>query len=367
MTRIFLLLLCFLFIQASFSQQLYIRGQVIDDETGLPLKDASVYINNTTRGTITDEKGNFELGPFDPGRYEVVASYVGYDAVLYTAEITTTSFRISFKLNKKGTMLREVLVLTKETRERYLDIFKKNVLGISNIADKCQIKNIDEVQFASGENKDEIVAFTEKELEIENPELGYTIYFELMDFYFNKTTSMNYFYGYTRYIDWSKNEQAKKKWLRNRRQVYEGSTLHFFRSLVDRDLDKQGFTVYQSQKRRPLMITNQPIQKKPSVVLEDSIISLYADSSYRIYELKLDEDGLSIYYSKNTELKNQITKKKMLWDQPQRGSVSGLRLKKAPVLISEKGAVLTPLAIIYDGIWAFELLANMLPADYVDQ
>ena len=72
MVRVFLLLLFSSFTQHIFSQ-LYIKGRVTDSETQ-PLKGASVYINNTTKGTVTDENGEFQLGPFPPGRYEVVAS-----------------------------------------------------------------------------------------------------------------------------------------------------------------------------------------------------------------------------------------------------------------------------------------------------
>ena len=128
MTRIFLFFLCFLFIQNSFSQQFYIRGRVTDAETQLPLKGASVYINNTTKGSTTNDNGDFEIGPLQPGRYEVVASFVGYDALLYSAEIKSSNLRISFKVEKKEEVLREVLVLSKELRKRYLDIFKQFVI-----------------------------------------------------------------------------------------------------------------------------------------------------------------------------------------------------------------------------------------------
>src|SRR6187399_1016824 len=239
MTRIFLFFLCFLFIQNSFSQQFYIRGRVTDNETQLPLKGASVYINNTTKGSTTNDNGDFEIGPLQSGRYEVVASFVGYDALLYSAEIKSSNLRISFKVEKKEEMLREVLVLSSELRKRYLDIFKKYVIGISVAADHCQIKNIEEVQFASGDTKDEIQAYTEKALVIENPELGYTIHFDLLQFYYNKATNGAYFFGYTRFVDWGKDEKTKKKWIRKRRQTYEGSTVHFFRSLVISDRQKK--------------------------------------------------------------------------------------------------------------------------------
>jgi len=372
MTRIFLFFLCFLFLQNSFSQQFYIRGRVIDNETKLPLKGASVYINNTTLGTITDEDGNFELGTFQPGIYQVVASYVGYKPLLYSAEVNTSGFLIRFKLDKKETIIREVLVLNSETRKRYIEIFKKFVLGISNAAEHCSVKNIEEVQFASGDTKDEIRAYTEKELVIENPELGYTLYFELVDFNYSKADSRAFFFGYTRYVDWGKDEETKKKWLRKRREAYEGSTVHFFRSLIKKELAGEGFTVYQlgrlQRSENDTISADASVQKTTtgiqmeSKTIEDNMIRIYPDSVYRIYELLIAE-GWRINYAKNTSLKTEVMKKTFLV-QPRKGTLVGLRLRTAPVLINEKGIMLTPIGAYYEGVWAYERLANMLPEDY---
>jgi hypothetical protein len=373
MTRIFSFFLCFLFIQNSFSQQFYIRGRVTDIETQLPLKGASVYINNTTKGSITNDNGDFELGPLQPGRYEVVASFVGYDALLYSAEIKSSNLRISFKVEKKEEVLREVLVLTSELRKHYLDIFKKYVIGQTIAADRCQIKNIEEVQFASGETKDEIVAYTEKALVIENPELGYTIHFDLIEFYYDKATNGAYFFGYTRFVDWGKDEKTKKKWIRKRREAYDGSTIHFFRSLVNKQLAKEGFTVYQllnMQKEKKdsagMTVTIQKNTKGMQIAskaIEDSMIRIYPDSVYRIYELRLN-DGWRVMYSKNTDLKTEMMRKNFISGQPSTGTVSGLRLREEPVLVNERGIILTPIRLFYDGIWGYERLANMLPEDY---
>jgi hypothetical protein len=302
-----------------------------------------------------------------------VASYVGYDALLYAAEIRTSGIRITFKLEKKEEVLREVLVFTSELRKHYLDIFKKYVIGISVAADYCKIKNIEEVQFASGETKDEIVAYTEKALVIENPELGYTIHFDLLEFYYNKATTGAYFYGYTRFVDWGKDEKTKKKWVRKRKQAYEGSTVHFFRSLVNQQLAKEGFTIYQltnGQQKKKDTITikadspkNNPGLQMATKAIEDSMIRIYPDSVYKIYELRVN-DGWRIFYEKNTDLKLEITRKMPVIGQPPTGTVSGLRLREEPVLINARGIILTPIRLFYDGIWGYERLANMLPEDY---
>jgi hypothetical protein len=373
MIRVFLFFLCFLFIQNSFSQQFYIRGRVTDFETQLPLKGANIYINNTTKGSTTNDNGDFELGPLQPGRYEVIASFVGYDALLYSAEIKNSNLRISFKVEKKEEVLREVLVLSSELRKHYLDIFKKFVIGQSDAADRCQIKNIEEVQFASGETKDEIVAYTEKALVIESPELGYTIHFDLLEFYYNKATNGAYFFGYTRFVDWGKDEKTKKKWIRKRREAYDGSTVHFFRSLVNKNLIKEGFTVYQllkmqKEKKDSAGITitiqkNSQSMQMASKAIEDSMIRIYPDSIYKIYELRV-KDGWRVMYSKNTDLKTEMMRKSFISGQPSTGTVSGLRLREEPVLVNARGIILTPIRLYYDGIWGYERLANMLPEDY---
>jgi hypothetical protein len=312
----------------------------------------------------------------DAGRFEVVASYIGYQPLLFQADIKSTDLRISFRLDKKETMLREVLILTDETRKKYLEIFKKNVLGMSVAADRSKIKNIDEVQFATGENKNEIIAYTEKELEIENPELGYTIYFELIDFYFNKSNAATYFFGYTRFVDWSKERNAKRKWLKERRDAYYGSTVHFFRSLVNKKLDQEGFISYQlgpplKPKVDTIKGTNsfsvsigggQGMQAAARTK-EDSMYRIFPDSVYRIYELLL-RDGWRISYSKSTKLKQEVMRKTFIGGQSTNATVSGLRYREKPVLVSEKGILLTPMNLFFDGIWGYERLANMLPEDY---
>lgn len=375
-TRIFLAILFFLFIENTFSQQVYITGHVVDGESQQPLKGASVYINSTTKGSVTDDNGDFELGPLQPGQYDVIASFVGYDPLLYSAKLNTTNLRISFKLEKKEIVMREVLILTDQTRKHYLDILKKNLLGYSVAADHCTIKNIEEVQFATGENKDEIIAYTEKELQIENPVLGYTIYFELIDFYYNKATSATYFLGYTRFTDWGNDEKTKKKWLRKRRQSYEGSTIHFFRSLVNKQLAKEGFSAYQlttmkksktdTATQNGTFTMNTPAKQGMQIAsrtIEDSMIRLYPDSVYRIYELRV-RDGWRINFARSSKLKEEITSKMLINGQPPSGTISGLRVREEPVLVNEKGILLTPIRVFYDGMWSFERLANMLPEDY---
>src|SRR6476469_11049551 len=59
-----------------FSQSI-ISGQVIDSESKEPLVRASIFAQNTTKGTVSDSSGNFKIY-LDKGGYELIISYTGY-------------------------------------------------------------------------------------------------------------------------------------------------------------------------------------------------------------------------------------------------------------------------------------------------
>ncbi|MBN2820025.1 MAG: SusC/RagA family TonB-linked outer membrane protein [Bacteroidales bacterium] len=59
------------------SEKYSIKGQVIDAETKVPLIASSIYIANSTKGTVTDENGFFQLS-LSPGHYILECKYLGY-------------------------------------------------------------------------------------------------------------------------------------------------------------------------------------------------------------------------------------------------------------------------------------------------
>ena len=150
--------------------------------------------------------------------------------------------------------------------------------------------------------------------------------------------------------------------------------MHFYRSLVQRKLKEEQFAVqniYKKEMKReggvPQNITlNLGGSNSIDIavpVTEDSLLRVYSDSGYTIYEIKT-ADRLRILYAKNTALKQDITKNRIVGGQPRDGTVSGLRPFQPPILVDYRGRLLTPMAAYNDGMWAFERLANMLPEDY---
>lgn len=62
---------------SAFAQQGYIRGKVVDGETGEGLMGASIVKQGTTIGASTDFEGNYSLS-LDPGTHTIVISFISF-------------------------------------------------------------------------------------------------------------------------------------------------------------------------------------------------------------------------------------------------------------------------------------------------
>lgn len=74
-----------------------LSGYVFSDEDKLPIPGVQVYVEtpNGKSGTVTDSLGHFTIKPLNPGRYNLVISYVGYTRL----EITNINVRGDFETN----------------------------------------------------------------------------------------------------------------------------------------------------------------------------------------------------------------------------------------------------------------------------
>ena len=107
---IFLVLLtaCFAFAQNSGS----VTGRVIDVQSQLPLEGATVLIEGTTLGVITDAEGYFNLENIPPQAYNITVSYLGYQSqTLYNIIVKSVGTPpLLFKLEEITDELDEIVV-----------------------------------------------------------------------------------------------------------------------------------------------------------------------------------------------------------------------------------------------------------------
>src|SRR4030095_4574439 len=66
---------CFFITSNAIAQTSSLRGSV-RDANGLPMAGASVILDGTKKGTVSDASGNYEL-KVAPGNYTLIVSYVG--------------------------------------------------------------------------------------------------------------------------------------------------------------------------------------------------------------------------------------------------------------------------------------------------
>jgi TonB-dependent receptor len=136
--------LLFIFILINFSaatifgQTGQIAGKVIDDQTGEELIGASVIIQGTGIGTVTDLDGNFLLANVQEGSYNIVVSYLAYDDQIVKAEVTDGgTYRVDLKLQPITIGLGSVTVVGRQktsTEISLINSIKETNLIVSGIS-----------------------------------------------------------------------------------------------------------------------------------------------------------------------------------------------------------------------------------------
>ena len=94
-----------------------LRGSV-RDANGLPMAGASVILDGTKKGTVTDASGNYEL-KVSPGTYTLVISYVG--VVTQRKQVTVTAGSVSeniFEMQNSGDLNRVIVVGSRSSISR---------------------------------------------------------------------------------------------------------------------------------------------------------------------------------------------------------------------------------------------------------
>ncbi|MBS7787888.1 carboxypeptidase-like regulatory domain-containing protein [Flavobacterium sp. CYK-55] len=110
-----------LFGSLTFAQNIAIRGSIKDAQTKEPLLAASVGVQNSGLGTITNEEGLFQLSA--PKSSVIVITYLGYKTTaIPVSEFTQEVQNIALEPSEEK--LEEVIVTKTPLHEYLLDVFK---------------------------------------------------------------------------------------------------------------------------------------------------------------------------------------------------------------------------------------------------
>lgn len=242
-----LLLLIFLPIWA-FSQN-SISGTVISETDGQPIVGVSVFINNSTIGTVTDVNGNFMLRNLSTGKHEIVVSIVGYHKLSAVVEVPSSPLKIQLK--EKVTELKEVEIIAfdKNGWQNWGKLFMDTFIGTTFNAEKTQLKNRKDLRFKFYKSEQILVVSAVKPLIIENKSLGYDLEYHLETFEINfpKKTSL-----YAGYPFFKEHKKPSKKQLENRRLTYDASLIKFMRSLYHGKTAEEGYLIRKLEVKKNL-------------------------------------------------------------------------------------------------------------------
>ncbi len=87
-----------------------ISGHVTDAKTGQPLAGANILIAGTHWGATTDREGRYSIGGLLPGKYVVLARFIGYGTQKRIVRVGNKSITVNFKLHPQALKAPEVVV-----------------------------------------------------------------------------------------------------------------------------------------------------------------------------------------------------------------------------------------------------------------
>lgn len=291
-----ILIFLLLFLTIGVQAQTIITGKVVDESTNAKLSGVTIYINSSTIGTTTDEEGKFTLKVPFAGNLELVASHLNYQKRIVLI-LPNKNELILIALKPQDNILKEVVIkgtkIKGENFNRWGDLFSKILLGTDqHFVLNCKIKNPETMVFYFDKESNELSAYAQAPLVIENSNLAYRIKLDLENFKYSFNTDVLQFNYSTFFeelpIDKGK-EAAVKGW---RSSAYYGSQMHFMRSVYKNNLTNDRFTLYayKTHKNKEKERVNKIVQAK--------IAAVYAEKNNPNYELKYlfkNRDTISYY------------------------------------------------------------------------
>jgi hypothetical protein len=391
----FLLLLC-----VAGNSQTLLKGVVVDEEKNRPISNASVFLNTTTFGTVTNSQGSFEL-LIPNGKYELIVSSIGYDTYNETINTDKAPDFVTIRLKVKTQVMETVVVepYEKDGWNKWGKFFLENFIGTSANARNCRIKNIGAIHFRNSKKKNELSAIADEPLIVENKALGYTLQYQLESFVYNFKSRYLIYTGYPFFQPMKGNAGRQKRWERRRSEAYFGSMMHFMRAVYRDKIAEENFEVRSLQKIPNIekqRVKTAYSSNQHRVTTSEGTIALTTinkDTASYYDHILAQEDyrdvigknlvvGDSIAYGIDSTTaglyfkdyllviyKNKVAplEYRQLYPKSSTAMMSQIVLiNQKPVAIEVNGSYFNPVDLMSTGYWAWsEKIATMLPFDYV--
>jgi len=400
---LYLLGFLLIFSVSGFTQNFSISGKV-KDKNGEVIPGAGIYLSGYKTATVTTNDGKFTLGNLKPGNYDVLVQMMGFLPYTKNVILSDKSAVIEITLQENTIQLNEVVIRTDPNRERYINLFKEFFIGKTPNATKCKILNPQVLYTDYDDNMRVLTVKSNDFLVIENKALGYRLKYMLQFFEYNYNTHIVYYAGLPNFEELKGSGSKKRLWAKNREIAYYGSSQHFFKSLYQGRSEEEGFIINKLIKinntsRPPDSLINANIKRLTKAqhgvirfgsAVNDSLnywvtlkklpreistlnrAQVLTDTLVRQYQPNLKtmnyKDDLYVMYTKELETVDYTNNSGHSVGRPldvPNYEISVVHLLQAPVHFYASGGIHEPKALLFEGFWAYEKIADMVPMDYI--
>jgi hypothetical protein len=344
-----------------FAQAKYNVSGIVTNEKGEPLKSATVFIGGSERVMPADDNGRFKFADMPQGTFQLTVQMVGYEPLTQNIMIQSGPVNVEMKLKTKEIRLSEV-VIGRSKFDENLRMFTENFLGTSANAAQSVILNPKVLHF--GTRRRLLLAEADDFLIIENKRLGYRIHYQLIDFAHNIAEGSTLYHGEYSFEELSGTDEQKKEWARRRQETYQGSFMHFLRSVFQKNTLESGFIVrplygYGRERINPDVEDPYKVIIKDKQVLLDSLLTPIGTGfmSFKFNQLYVvyDPQKAASYTGSKSDETRMIIKA---------NSSSMLKLGSAEAIIDQKGNSTDYNNFFVRGRWAVKRVADQLPVEY---
>ncbi|MGY4385983.1 hypothetical protein ACVWYN_003033 [Pedobacter sp. UYP24] len=403
------LLMLFILVGWSFyccGQETYSIKGIIKDKKGETLPGASVYLSGYKMATVANNDGKFVLENLKAGNYDVLVQVIGFLPQTKNVIIFDKSVNVEIVLEENVMQLSEVEIKVDPNRGYYLNLFKKSFIGGTPNAEQCIIKNPEVIRTDYDKDTKILTVTATDFLIIENKALGYRIKYLLTYFENDGRENLLFYAGHPHFEEMEKSESRRKRYNKLREEAYLGSSQHFFNSLYHHRTKEDGFIIHKvakvpnkdrpseavinanlkrfitpytrgakvsdtptdsvkywrAKKNEPLILS---VLNRSEVLVDTLVKDMFSDVKSINYN-----DALYIIYTKEKESKeytqfsgNSVTRPNDISNY----QVSVVYQLLRPASFYENGSIFDPRSLLYEGFWAYEKVADMVPMDYIPQ
>jgi len=297
---------------------------------------------------------------------------MGYTIKMVPVNTSQSVGFLNVALSAKSNDLPEVVLRTyiKDGWKVWGKHFLNQFIGSYPLSADCKILNPEVIHFQFKKLDSVLIAFANETILVENKKLGYLLHYDLSEFRYDFINGLIFFQGYPLFED-LKNSTSKKV-LKKRMEIYEGSVMHFMRSLYTNKLRENNFEIRQ-------MIKTINIGGKPIIIDGNTKYDNSHKVSFEFTSGLLSADSVAYGENENTAalfFRNflQVTYTKKIapvyysrnYSSNSQGIVSEITLiNKQPLLVYANGTYYEPTSLLLSGYWGWsEKIGYLLPFDF---